>query len=186
MEEEEIQEDQPQEEIVEDNQPKEQPKEQHQEAPEAKRARLLRELERHDRKYPQAEVPKEPSSKTIPSSELDYGQKAFLLANGVKGSDEVELVKTIMSNTGKSLDDVVESKYFQSELKEMREARAVVDATPTGTKRSAQMASDSVDYWIAKGELPPADQRELRQKVVNARIKTEQSKSQFTDNPIVK
>lgn len=165
----------------EENKPKETPKED----PAAKRARLQRELARLDKKYPvetKSEAPKEETK----SSDLDYGQKAFLMAAGIKGTDEIGLVKTFMKNTGKSLDEALESKYLQAELKDMRDAVAVKAATPNGTKRSGQTGRDSVEFWLAKGELPPADQRELRTKVVNARLKSETNSNTFTDNPVVR
>lgn len=129
--------------------------------------------------------PANPVEKKEPKSELDYGEKAFLVANGVKGSDEIDLVRNVMSNTGKSLDEVIDSKYFQADLKEMREAKASAEAIPKGTKRSAQSTRDSVEYWIAKGELPPKDQRALRTQVVNARIKSEKDDNIFTDRPVM-
>lgn len=113
------------------------------------------------------------------SGELDYGQKAFLVANGIKGNDEIQKVRDIMSNTGKSLDEVLESKYFQAELKEMRELKATAEAIPQGSKRGTQSAQSTVEYWIAKGELPPVSDRELRQQVVNARIKKESKGGAF-------
>jgi hypothetical protein len=115
---------------------------------------------------------------------FDYAEKAYLKASGIN-SEEFFLVEEVAKATGKSLDEVLESKYFQAELKERRETKATQNAIPTGTKRSGQSARDEVDYWIAKGELPPADQHELRQKVVNAKIKTEKAKSQFSDNPLI-
>lgn len=118
------------------------------------------------------------------SDELDYGQKAYLVSMGYKGADEMEKAKEIMAFTGKSLDEVLENKHFQAEIKEMRDVKATNDALPVGSKRSSNSAADSVEYWIAKGELPPADQRELRTKVVNARIVKEKSKSTFTDTPV--
>ena len=115
---------------------------------------------------------------------FDYAEKAYLKSSGIQ-SDEFSFVEEVMKATGKDLEAVLESKYFQAELKERRDAKATQDAIPTGTKRSGQSARDEVDYWIAKGELPPADQRELRQKVVNAKIKAEKAKSQFSDNPLI-
>ena len=82
------------------------------------------------------------------------------------------------------MDEVLEAKYFQSELKERREAKASKDAIPTGAKRSTSAPATQVDYWIGKGELPPADQVDLRREVVKARMKIEGSKSNFTDRPI--
>jgi len=156
------------------------------ETPEAKAARLLRQTNQARKKLglePLTEgKPDKKASKK--SDELDYGEKAFLIANGIKEADEMELVQEVMKSTGKSLDEVVGSRFFQAELKEMQEDKATAEATPKGSKRGNNSASNTVEYWIAKGELPPKDQRELRAKVVNARIKAETSKSQFTDTPV--
>jgi len=120
------------------------------------------------------------STKKAPASnDLDYGAKAFLAVQGIKGSDELKLVKDFMSNTGKDLDSVVESKHFKAELDEMRELKRTADATPSGNKRTGQSARDSVEYWIAKGELPPVSDADLRRQVVNARMKKEVTKSAF-------
>lgn len=116
---------------------------------------------------------------TKKSDELDYGQKAFLAANDIKVSDEVTLVKNIMKDTGKNLEQVLESKYFQAELKEMRELRNTEDAMPSKSKRSNNSAKDSADYWVAKGELPPADQIDLRRKVIAERRKKDTSGNPF-------
>lgn len=119
------------------------------------------------------------TKKATASNDLDYGAKAFLAVQGIKGADEIKLVKEFMSNTGKDLDSVVESKHFKAELEEMRELKKTAEATPTGSKRSGQSARDSVEYWVAKGELPPVSEPELRRKVVNARMKKETAKSVF-------
>jgi hypothetical protein len=138
------------------------------ESPEAKRARLKRQLEQHDKKFGFKDEIK--PSKAKKSEDFDYGQKAFLVASGVS-KDNFELVKEIMSGTGKSIEDVLESKYFKAELKERQDANSAREATPTTSKRIVSSPSDSVDYWINKGELPPTDQVELRRKVVNEKIK---------------
>lgn len=153
------------------------------ESPEARKARLERQLKQLEKKNP--DLFKKTEKKTSKKSDdFDYGEKAYLIANGIKEADEMEFVKDVMKETGKSLDAVVGSKFFQAELKERREDKATADATPKGSKRSGQSAANTVEYWIAKGELPPKDQRELRQKVVNARISKESNKSMFTDNPV--
>ncbi|RLF07589.1 MAG: hypothetical protein DRJ64_02680 [Thermoprotei archaeon] len=122
--------------------------------------------------------------KPKPSEGLDYGQKAFLIANGVKGEAENKLVAEYLSS-GKTLDEIVDNKHFKNDLKDLREAKAVKDATPANSKRSATSTKSTVDYWLAKGELPPADQQELRRDVVNAKIKKETAESKFTSNPVV-
>jgi hypothetical protein len=116
---------------------------------------------------------------------FDYAQKAYLKASGIQ-SEEFDFVKEVMDATGKSdIDAVINSKYFQAELKERRDLKTTEDATPTGTKRAGNQTRNDVDYWISKGELPK-DNPALARKVVNARIATDNSKSQFTDNPVVR
>jgi hypothetical protein len=151
------------------------------ETPEAKRARLQRQLNQLEKKHPELVQQKEQKqTESRNSGELDYGQKAFLAANGVKGSDEMKLFQEIMRNTGKrDLEAVLESKYWKSELEELRALRSTAEANPSGSKRSGQSSADSVDYWIAKGELPPVSNPELRRQVVNARLKKSDSGSPF-------
>lgn len=128
-------------------------------------------------KEPKKEAEKK-ETKTEKSTELDYGQKAFLRSEGIKGADEMALVMEYLAS-GKTLDDIVENKHFLNDLKDLREEKATKDATPAGSKRSGAGTRDSVEYWIAKGELPPVDQVELRRKVVNAKAAAEKG----TKNP---
>ncbi len=146
----------------------------HQETDEAKYARLTRQAERLAKKLG---IENSKSSKPSRANDLDYAQKAFLVANGLKDSREMDLVKTFVKETGKSIEDVLESKYFQSELDEIRELSRTAKATPTNSRRSTQSSQDSVDYWIAKGELPT--DRDLASKVVRERIRREKSTSIF-------
>ncbi len=148
------------------------------ETPEARKARLERQLNQLGKKHPELFEKKEVKTSSKQSDELDYGKKAFLVANGIKDGAEMKLVKEIAKETGKSLEDVLGSKYFQAELKEMRELNNTSAAIPTG-KRTGTSGVDTVDYWIAKGELPPKDQVDLRRAVVNARIAKDKSKSPF-------
>lgn len=113
------------------------------------------------------------------SEGFDYGEKAYLTANGIKGSDEHEFAQKLQKQTGLDLDSLLEDTYFQTKLNEFREQKATTNATPSGTKRSNNSSVDTVEYWIAKGELPPKDQVEMRRKVVNARLKKEDSKGVF-------
>lgn len=115
---------------------------------------------------------------------LDRLDRAVLRVEKITAEDEVGLVQDIMKESGKTLEQVLESKYFQSELKEMRESKATKEATPDGTKRSGQSPRTEVDYWIAKGELPK-DNPELARKVVNAKMEKVKSGHQFSDTPVV-
>lgn len=129
-----------------------------------------------------SETAKEPSQS---KKGFDYGEKAFLKASGIQ-NDEHDFVYEVMQSTGKTLDEVLEAKYFQNELKERREAKATKEAIPSGSKRSASNARDTVEYWLAKGELPPYDQRELRHQVVQAKIKKAKQAEKFSSNPIIR
>src|SRR3990167_1576872 len=126
---------------------------------------------------------KEPE-KTEKKQGFDYGEKAFLKASDVT-PDEFPLVEEFIKETGKTLDEVLENKYFRAEQKELREQKASADAIPSGSKRSPKSSKDEVDYWLAKGELPPADQPELRREYVNKKIKIKESGSPFTSRPVV-
>lgn len=122
---------------------------------------------------------KKETKKEEKETKLDYGQKAYLIANGIKGADEVALVKEYLDRTGKELEDIIESKHFQNDLKELKEAATTKAATPSSSKRSNSSARDQVDYWVNKGELPPIEDVELRRQVVNAKIKAKTDNSHF-------
>lgn len=122
------------------------------------------------------EEPKPDSKpKAAEPGSLDYAQKAYLAANGIKGAEEFAFVSAALKDTGKDLDTLLESKYFQSELQTLRDDKAAKDATPSSTKRGSAPARDSVDYWLPRIESGQAKLSDitdpaLRGKVVNARI----------------
>lgn len=123
----------------------------------------------------------EPASK---KEGLDYAEKAYLKSSGIN-QDEFNLVLEASQNTGKSIDDVLGSKWFQALLGEHRESKAVANAIPEGSGRSSSSARDSVEYWVAKGELPPPSEVDLRRKVVNAKLKKEKDRNKFADIPVI-
>lgn len=136
-------------------------------------------LARHERQAAQLrkklgiETPVASPSK--PSNDLDYGQKAYLAANGIKGK-EIDFVKQEMKASGMSLDALLENDYFQAKLEKQRAFEKTAEATPTG-KRSGGVPTDSVDYWLTKPieEVP----HDMRIKVVNARLAKEKNKGIF-------
>ena len=118
-------------------------------------------------------------------NEPDYAKLAYLEAKGITSDEDIAWAEQQTKDSGKSLRDLFGAKWFQEELKERREVAASKEAIPSGSKRSVNSTRDTVEYWIAKGELPPANQRELRQQVVKAKIQQAKAASQFTDNPVV-
>lgn len=147
---------------------------------EAKARELEGRLKRAETKLKKSSDPsKESKSAPSTSGDFDYSQKAFLAVNEIKSAKELDLAKEFVKNTGKSLDEVVTNKYFLQELKELKELEATAQATPSGSKRTGQSAQDSVEYWLAKGEMPPQGMTELRQQYVNAKMKKEGSNKMF-------
>lgn len=161
------------------------------ETPEQKLARWNRQADRFAKKnklgkYAEGDQPANGDGKA--KKGLDWGQKAYLSAEGVKGADEIALVESVMRESGKDLDGVLASGYFQAELKGLRERREAANAVPSGTKRTGQSSAKDVQFWVDKGELPPdtPENVKLRREVVNARAgKGKSSKTQFSPTPVV-
>lgn len=170
------------------------------ETPEARKARLDKQVEQHRKKYP--DLYKKPADekddeddkkgkKGKKSDVLDYGQLAFYNSKSdavkIESDEDVEFLRETIESTGKDQRSILASKWFQAELKERQAGRETADAVPGNGKRSGGSASNTVEYWIAKGGLPPntPENQKLRQEIVNARIGKERGKSQFTDNPVV-
>jgi len=160
-------------------------------SPEDEEAMLEGRLKRLRKKMGKEE-PKEKASKSKKSDDIDFAREAYLSANGIKEADEIDLLNDFVSNTGKNVKEVLGSKFFQSELKELREAKAVKEALPSSSSRSNTSAKDTVDYWLKKIDsdknvsLLDIPDIQLRRKVQNARYNSEKgvnSGSHFTNNP---
>lgn len=121
-----------------------------------------------------------PTKKAEDVKEFDYGQKAFLIAKGIESEEAEKFLFKEVSDTGKTLSQVLGFQYVQEHLKTLKEFQDTEGATPKGAgERGGQGARNTVDYWIAKDELPPADQVELRRKVVNEKLRRTKQKSKF-------
>jgi len=138
----------------------------------------LKKAEADAKTFKQAKEDK-PDPKTVGKKiELGYGEKGFLVANGIKGTQEFELVQSIMKESGKSLDEVLESRYFLAELKSLRDENAALDAAPRGNgTRGGSSAKSTVDYWIEKGGLP--EDTKLARQVVAERNRRDSVSNKF-------
>lgn len=152
------------------------------ESNEAKLARLERQSAQLKKKMG---IEEKPAKKEVSKDGLDRIDKMVLRSEGIKSEDEMSLVEEFMKDTGKDVESVIESRAFKAELKALREEKATEDALPRGTKRSSNSSKSNVEYWLAKGELPPASEVQLRREVVNAKMKQIESRSQFSDTPII-
>lgn len=110
------------------------------------------------------------------SDELDYGAKAYLAANGIKGAKEFDFVQSELKKSGDNLDALLENDYFKTRLENFRALNKTAEATPTG-RRATGVATDSVEYWMTKPfeEVP----KDMRNKVIQAKLDKENSKGGF-------
>jgi len=147
--------------------------------------RLKTKLEKSKEATADVPVEKKEEPKT---NETDLAQEAYLIANGIKEDDERELVIKRMADTGKSLKEIVNNKYLQEDLKDLRDAKAVKNATPSNSNRSGTPATNTVDYWKAKidagkASLLDVPDVKLRRDIVNSKLTKEKDVDHFTDNP---
>jgi len=109
-------------------------------------------------------------------NDFGYDVKAYLKASGI-AANEFDFVKKEMKASGiADVDELLDNDYFKSKLEKHREVSKTQEAAPSG-KRSGGVATNSVDYWLAKPfeEVP----KEMRTKVLNARVEREAKGSQF-------
>jgi hypothetical protein len=146
-----------------------------------------RELEGRNKRL-QTKLEKKKTTKKTNDSELDYGKLAFFNDESdvkVKSKEDRSFLKEMMEETGKSQDELLETKWFLNDLKEKQESRTVKKAIPSNNKRRGNSEVNEVEYWLAKGELPGNDNVELRRKVLNEKIKRVKNKSKFASQGIV-
>lgn len=121
------------------------------------------------------------------SGELDYGQKAYLNAEGIDPQD-FDFVQEEMKQSGlDKIENLLENGYFQGRLKQRVDDRAVADASTSNSRSTGDQPQTKVDYYINKGELPPntPENRKLREEVVNRRIEIQRGKSHFADRSVI-
>ena len=129
--------------------------------------------------------PPEPKPQDKKPEGFDYGQLAYLKANGIE-NDEFDFVQEEIERSKFELKDLLDNEYFKQKLESRREEAKVKNATPKSSKRSDGGAKDLVDYHISKGTpLEEITDQKLRREIVNKRLERSKSDSKFTDNPVV-
>jgi len=143
---------------------------------------LKKELKDLRKSAKESKETKETPEKTEPN-ELSSGDKALLVAYGVKGKEEQALAQSYMRRTGDDIDSLIEDDIFQAKLAKLREAKASQIATPSGTKRSTVSTKDDVDYHVEQhlsGKMKLEDMPfEMRTKVVNKMVEDRQREQNF-------
>jgi hypothetical protein len=134
-------------------------------------------------KIKEPKLPEKPEAKN--SSELGYGELAYLAAKNIEFDEQIEFIESVMKKTGDTLKVVLKDDFVLNKLKTLEDAKKVKEATPSNSKRSNSTPRDEVDYWLARGEMPPADKPELRRKYVNAKTTQIKDTDKFTKIPVV-
>lgn len=132
-------------------------------------------------------------NQTESAGNIDLVQKYEALAlrtAGITKDSERELARKLQEETGKDMDSLLDSKYFQSELESLRQNEANADASTNikgdGTGVNSRLTAE---HWIAKGEYPEVGvnikdaselpNREERQKIRKALINQEKEGGKF-------
>lgn len=110
---------------------------------------------------------------------LKYAQKTFLEGRGYKNVDDQKLIFDECERLKMTPEAVIDMAHMKSNLKDSKDQREAESAAPDSKGRGSGKTQDKPDYWIAKGKMPK-DQK-LAEKVVNAKIKSDDSNKMFED-----
>lgn len=162
---------------------------------EARRARLERQLKQLNKKLGvEAEEKPNPSKLKTESDEFNEGQLAYLFAQNFKTDEDIEFVQKELKKSGNNLRELLANEYFQAKDKVRRDTKAAFDAIPSKTNRSTIKTIDDTEIQYAKwmGMKPQEGEdylatlpRDMKQKLINLRLKKTKEDNQFTDNPVV-
>ena len=135
-------------------------------------------------------VPPQDQKDSKKSDEIDFGKLSLhnFKDNTVKvvHDDDIEYLKGWMKDSGKSQDEILNLQSFQAEMRARQEARTVVNAMPSTTRRSGEQGNQlEVEYtkYLQTGRLP--QDLEMRIAVVNKRQQREQMANSMTSQPVV-
>lgn len=115
----------------------------------------------------------------VDSSLAERVTRMELKENGLKDAEEIDLITNKAKQLGLDPLVMVKEGLANTMLDTFRKAKADELANPGTQSRGGVSTTDTVDYWIAKGELPPADKVELRRKVVNKKMAKQKASNMF-------
>lgn len=148
---------------------KAEPKAKAKETPEARKARLERELKQLNKKHGFKDKEEPPAKRN--SGELDETQLDYLDLKGISEDEDIEVIQKIVSKTGMTVRQALKDDYVVAKLDANRAQRAVKDATPGNQKRgngggSGTDLAAAIAAYDSKGVLP--EDFKLASEVVNA------------------
>ena len=127
-----------------------------------------------------------PETETKKTGDIDYGHLAFFNSTSdvkLTEKEDRDYLKSMIEETGKSQETLLNSSWFKNDIKERQEKRIVTEAIPDKTGRSAPSAKTTADYWLDKpfDDVP----KEMKREVLSARMKREEQNSKFSDQPVI-
>ena len=115
------------------------------------------------------------------SDNSDYG-RLLLEVKGITHEDDIAFVEKEAKDSGKPISEIVKFKYVQEHLKEAKDKRASLDATPS-SKRTGQSTGKDSDYWYERyvsGEVKFSEvPKELRKEIVLRRETKEKTGGKY-------
>jgi len=154
----------------------------------AKAQKKIIELKRENKELKEqksSDKPKGESTEETPpinkktSDEPDYAKLAFLETKGIKHPDDQQIVQDEAERLKLPLTDVLGMAHIKSQLETNQAERKAQSGMPAGTGKGKSVTQGDVDYWLKKGGTP--DDPELANKVIDARIKQDDSQKMFDD-----
>lgn len=116
--------------------------------------RLARETKKEKKAEAKTEAPKQDNTELL--TRLD---NLALKAEGIKEQDEVDLAKKLKEETGKEMDELLMTKYFQSELQSLRDDKSNRAATEeVKGSGSAKNANTDPKHYEKLGRPPTAEE----------------------------
>jgi hypothetical protein len=152
------------------------------------RAKKAEGFENKDGKWVKRETPPEtkidnPEAKK--SDEPDYGKLAYLKSEGVSHPDDRKAVMEESKRLNLPIEEVLGMEHIKSRLRSAKEQREAEAGMPEGGSSKTGGNKGSVDYWVNKkdkaGNYETPTDVELANQVIEARMKSEQSKNMFSD-----
>lgn len=128
----------------------------------------------------------EPPKASEQSNEPDYAKLAFLEGKGIKHPDDQKVVQDEAKRLKLPLTDILGMEHVQSKLKGAQKQRDAEDGMPEKSGKPSGSNKTSVDYWVNKkksdGTFDTPDDLELADKVISARVKTQNDQNKFSDD----
>lgn len=99
----------------------------------------------------------------------DDVEDLLMQVSGITKDSETALAKKLQKETNLPLKQLLNSKYFKTELEDLRTSEANAEASTgiKGDKQNSQGAKGTAEYWVAKGEYP------TREQVSDPKVRTE-------------